>query len=79
MKKTGHIAVSGVYSHWSAMGGLTPGIIRSYWMLIGKRIFGKLEQIENRYDALRYEKVADAPAVMTPTPAYGDAAVVDQS
>ena len=36
-------------------------------MLVGKKIFGKLEQIERRYEELRYEKVADAPAVMWET------------
>jgi len=36
-------------------------------MLVSKKVFGKLEQIERRYEALRYEKVADAPAVMWET------------
>lgn len=36
-------------------------------MLTGKKIFGKLEQIERRYEAIRFEKVADAPAVVFET------------
>ena len=36
-------------------------------MLTGKKILDKVEQIERRYEALRYEKVADAPAVMWET------------
>jgi alpha-mannosidase len=36
-------------------------------MLVGKKVFGKLEQIEKRYEELRYAKVADAPAVMWET------------
>lgn len=39
-------------------------------MLTDRKIFGKLEQIENRYDALRYETLAVAPMRYTETRDY---------